>query len=174
MKTSLKRLAAWTAMGLSLGLSLGMPAHAHPMGDGAWDDARFEQHRAQMVKFHEKRLAALKTKLHLSGAQEAAWASFEHAHQPPSRPLAPGLDREALAKLNTPERIEQMQRQFDAHHSAAQEQMKLRAEATRQFYAQLTPEQQKVFDAETLPPARGDRAGRMHEGMRERMAPTKP
>ena len=170
MKTSLKRLAAWTALGLSLGLSLGLPAQAQPMGDGPWDSARFEQHRAQMAKFHEKRLTALKAKLHLSGAQEAAWASFEQGHQPPTRPLTQALDREALAKLSTPERIEQMQRQFDAHHSAVQAQMKQRADATRQFYAQLTPEQQKVFDAETLPPARGDRAGRMHE----RMAPTRP
>lgn len=174
MKTSLKRLATLTALGLSLGLSLGIDAQAHPMGDGPWDGARFEQHRTQMAKFHEKRLAALKTKLHLSSAQEAAWASFEQAHQPPSRPLTQALDRDALAKLSTPERIEQMQRQFDAHHVALQEQMKQRADATRQFYAQLTPEQQKVFDAETLPPGRGERMGRLHDAMRERAPAAKP
>ena len=154
MKTSLKRLATLTALGLSLGLSLGIDAQAHPMGDGPWDGARFEQHRAQMAKFHEKRLAALKTKLHLGPGQEAAWASFEQAHRPPARPLIEPLDRDALAKLSTPERIDQMQHQLDAHHRAAQEQMKQRADATRLFYAQLTPEQQKVFDAETLPPKR--------------------
>ena len=174
MKPSLKRLAAWTALGLSLGLSLGLPVQAQPSGDGPWDGARFEQHRAQMAKFHEKRLEALKTQLHLSAAQEAAWTSFEQAHQAPGRPLAAALDREALAKLSTPERIDQMQRQFDAHHLAMQEQMKQRAEATRQFYAQLTPEQQKLLDAETMPPARGERRGRMHDAMRERAPTSKP
>ena len=75
----------------------------------------------------------------------------------------PRPDRDTLAKLRTPERLDEMQKQFDAHHNTMQNHMKQIAEATRQFYAQLTPEQQKVFDAETLPPAigsQGKSAGR--------------
>lgn len=168
MKTSFKRLAALTA----LGLSLGMAAHAHPMAEGMDAGARFEQHRAQMLKFHEKRLSALKAKLQLSSGQDAAWASFQKAHEPPIQPMMAPLDRDALAKLSTPERLAQMQRQFEAHQSAAQTHMTQRAEATRQFYAQLTPEQQKVFDAETLPPAHAARMG--HDGGHGHGAVTQP
>lgn len=154
MKASLKRLLALSA----LGLSLGMTAYAQPMGDGSPDHggARFEKFRAQMEKRHEKRLAALKEKLKLTPAQDAAWQQFASAQKPPAKPMMTPPDRDALAKLTTPERIDKMQQEADARHTAMMEHMKQRAEATKQFYAQLTPEQQKVFDAETLPPKRGE------------------
>jgi protein CpxP len=152
MKRTLKRLAALTAMGFTLGTSV----YAQPFEDGhAWAGERMEHHRAQMAKFHEKRLAALKAKLKLTPNQESAWNNFEQAHQPPRDTLWQRPDREALAKLKTPERLDEMQKQFDTHHSAMQSHMRQMEGATRQFYAVLTPEQQKVFDAETLPPTGG-------------------
>lgn len=153
MKMSFKRLTALAAMGLSMG----MTAYAHPMeGEGGtWAGERFEHHRAQMAKFHEKRLTALKAKLKLSANQEAAWTAFAQAHQPPADKGADRPDREALAKMRTPERLDEMQKHVEAHRSAIQTHMKQVADATRQFYAQLSPEQQKVFDAETLPPTWG-------------------
>jgi hypothetical protein len=51
-----------------------------------------------------------------------------------------------------------------------------RAEATKTFYAALTPEQQKTFDAETVHFGghRGDHDGhRGHEGQRGAPAPAK-
>ena len=150
MKMNFKRLATLAAMGFSLGLS----AYAQPMEDApSWAGERFEQHRAQMAKFHEKRLAALKEKLKLHANQDAAWNTFAQAHQPPANLPMHRPDRDALAKLKTPERLDEMQKWFDAHHSAMQSHMKQMADATRQFYAQLSPEQQKVFDEQTLPPA---------------------
>ena len=156
MKRSFKRLAALAATSLSMGLSMGVNAYAHPMeaDGGAWLGERFEQHRTQMAKFHEKRMATLKTKLKLSANQETAWASFAQAHQPPAHALDQRPDREMLAKMRTPERLDEMEKQVQAHRNAMQAHMKQVAEATRLFYAQLTPEQQKVFDAETLPPVR--------------------
>ena len=153
MKMGFKRLTALTAMGLSMGLS----AFAQPMGDNAntWGGPRFEQHRAQMAKFHEKRLASLKAKLKLTANQEAAWQTFAQSHQPPADALPARLDRDALAKLNTPQRLDEMQKQMDAHEAVMQKHRKQAMDATRQFYAQLSPEQQKVFDAETVPPAFG-------------------
>jgi protein CpxP len=118
---------------------------------GAGDANAWATHREQMVKRHEKRLAALKTQLQLTPAQEGAWQAFEQAHRPPSKPLTTAPDREALGQLKTPERIEAMQQHAEAHHNAMQAQMKQVGDATRAFYAQLTPEQQKIFDAETLP-----------------------
>lgn len=156
MKMSFKRWAALAAMGLSMG----MGAYAQPMeGEGqAWAGERLEHHRAQMAKFHEKRLAALKGKLKLTANQEPAWSAFVQAHQPPADAGNMRPDRDALAKMRTPERLDEMQKHADAHRAAAQNRMKQMVDATRQFYAQLTPEQQKVFDAQTLPHERGAHA----------------
>jgi protein CpxP len=150
MKRTFKRLAALTAMGFTLGTSV----YAQPLEDGpGWGAERMEHHRAQMAKIHERRLTALKAKLQLTPDQEAAWNNFARAHQPPSVARWPHADREALAKLRTPERLDEVQKQFEAHHNAMQSHMRQVEGATRQFYALLTPEQQKVFDAETLPPS---------------------
>ncbi len=62
------------------------------------------------------------------------------------------LDRQAMQKLTTPERIDRM-RALRAQRDAA---MDARADAIKTFYAQLQPEQQKTFD-------------RMSEHMGERM-----
>ena len=73
-----------------------------------------------------------------------------------------GVEREALAKLSTPERIDKMTAFHEAHQTEMQNHMKQRGEAAKLFYGQLSVEQQKVFDAETLP--RGPRMGRMGQG----------
>jgi hypothetical protein len=65
--------------------------------------------------------------------------------------LAQSVDRDALAKLSTPERMEKMNAAHEANLAAMQAHIKQRTEATRTFYNQLSVEQQKVFDAETLP-----------------------
>jgi len=114
---------------------------AHKKHDGKWAE-RMQERRA-------KHLADLKTKLKLNASQESAWTAFTSATQPPTRP-APGADRAAaraeFEKLTTPQRIDRMQaRQAERSAHFAQ-----RAEATKTFYAVLTPEQQKTFDAESL------------------------
>jgi hypothetical protein len=99
---------------------------------------RMREHRAQ-------RLAALKQKLQLTPAQEGAWQSFSTASQPPAQ--APQrVDRAEFAKLTTPQRLDRMQ----ARQAQRAERLAARAAATRSFYAALTPEQQKVFDTESL------------------------
>ena len=157
MKLNIKRLTALTAIGVSMGLAVGVSAFAHPMdGDNpAWGGQQFEQHRAQMAKFHEKRLAALKAKLKLTANQEAAWQTFAQSHQPPADAMPARMDREALAKLRTPQRLDEMQKQMDAHDATMQKHRKQMMDATREFYGQLSAEQQKVFDAETVAPALG-------------------
>jgi len=109
-----------------------------PAKKGHGPEAR-EAHMAQ-------RMQALKASLKLNASQEAAWTSYVAAIKP-QRP-APGErpERADLAKLTTPERIDAMQA-MHAKHQAAMDQ---RNQATKAFYATLTPEQQKTFDAETL------------------------
>jgi hypothetical protein len=69
----------------------------------------------------------------------------------PAKALAQPLDREDLAKLSTPERMDKLAAAHETNLAAMQSHMKQRSDATRTFYNQLSVEQQKVFDSETLP-----------------------
>jgi protein CpxP len=100
---------------------------------------------AKMQEFMAKRLAEFKIKLQLTPAQEGAWTTYTEALKPPATPPA-RLERAAFEKLTTPERIDQM-RALRAQRNA---EMDKRADATKAFYATLTPSQKKVFDLETL------------------------
>jgi Spy/CpxP family protein refolding chaperone len=147
----LSRVALATLLASSAWMAT-VPAQAQPMmggsdgmHQGAWSNPE------RMSKYVEKRQAELKAKLHLTAAQEPAWNNFVQAMKPPAKPVVQPLDREELAKLPTPERIDKMNAQHEANFATMQTQMKQRGEATKQFYAQLTAEQQKVFDAQTVP-----------------------
>jgi hypothetical protein len=134
----------------------GAQAPAKPQLKRADRAERFERmqaHRAQ-------RLTELKEKLKLTPAQEGAWTSFTTVQQPPARPEAGQREarRAEFAKLTTPQRLDRMQAR-QAERSAM---FAKRADATRSFYAALTPEQQKTFDAESM--ARFDHRGRGHGG----------
>ena len=97
---------------------------------------------------HEKRMAEkaqkLQTALQLTDAQKAGWNSYREAIKP--APHGKRMDRESFAKLTTPQRIDHMQQQRAERNAQADR----RAQATKTFYATLTPAQQKTFDAETL------------------------
>lgn len=125
--------------------------HAHARM-GPHDPAKMQQYRAEHMT---KRQAALKEKLQITPAQEAAWSAFTAALTPPAMGQRP--DRAEFEKLTTPQRIDKMG-ELRVQHMTAMDQ---RAEATKTFYAQLTPEQQKVFDTQTLRRGHGMRGG-MH------------
>jgi hypothetical protein len=55
-----------------------------------------------------------------------------------------------LAKLPTPERIDQMKTLRSQHMGEMNAAMDKRGEATKTFYATLTPEQKKTFDSATM------------------------
>ncbi len=116
--------------------------------------ARWEAHRAA-------HLSALKEKLKLKPEQEAAWTTFASASQPGEHPM--GMDRQAMrgefAKLTTPQRLDKMLDMADQRHAKMAE----RAQAIKTFYAQLTPEQQRVFDAEAMPGRHGGGHHRHHQ-----------
>ena len=111
-----------------------------------------------------KHLQELKAKLQLAPTQEAAWAGFTGVLQTrPTHTPPPGASQD-LAQLNTPERLERMKAMRAEHHAARNAFMDRRDQATRAMYAALTPEQQKVFDAETarMMQARGHGQGHGH------------
>jgi len=131
------------------------------------------QRMEKMKEVRAKRLADLKTKLQLNAAQESAWSSFAAARQP-SEPRAQRPDRDAFAKMTTPQRLDLM-KERQASRAMAFER---RADATRSFYATLSPAQQKTFDAETLKmgprgPHNGPHGHRGHPGTGgDKAAPT--
>lgn len=100
--------------------------------------AKFEQHRA-------KRQAQLHDKLKITAAQEGAWKTFTDKTAP-VRPATPPtrLSKDEWSKLSTPERLDRhldMMKKMEAR-------MTDRIAATKEFYAVLSPEQQKTFDQE--------------------------
>ena len=99
-----------------------------------------------------KRQAALHDKLGLSPAQEAAWKTF--TDRLPA--IAPATTGEAapVAAMTAPERADRMA----AFLQTAQQQAAARAQAVKEFYAVLSPEQQKIFD--------GQFQGRHHHSVR--------
>ena len=123
-------------------------AAPHAQHEHRMDPARMERMRARMEERMAKRLGELKQKLQISRGQESAWETGTAAIKPTQfqRP-----DRAAFEHMTTPERIDRM-KALRAQRAA---EMDKRLDATKAFYAQLNPEQQKVFDQEGLRFARG-------------------
>ena len=119
----------------------------------------------------DRRHAQLKEKLKLTPAQEGAWTTFTAAVKVPVELMAKRPDFAELAKLPTPERIVKMQALHAQHAAEMNAVMEKRGAATKAFYAVLTPDQQKVFDASTLP--RHGFAGRPG-GPRDGKGPVQP
>lgn len=156
MKFAHKHLIA-AALLATLGLAANAqtPAPANPPAGAAAPAAGHRMgHRdpAKMKEYMAKRQAELKAKLAITPAQEGAWSAWTAAMQPPADMKRP--DRAEFAKLSTPERIDRM-RALRTERGAL---MDKRADATKTFYAALTPEQKKVFDAQPM------RHGGRHHG----------
>jgi periplasmic protein CpxP/Spy len=133
-------------------LAVVVPAQAQPMmGEMGMhqDEGRLHE---RMVKHWEKRQIELKAKLHLNDAQEPAWKAFVDSMHVPAKRLGQAIDRDDLAKLTTPERMDKMNALHEANLATMKTHIQQRTDATRIFFSQLSAEQQKVFDAETLPP----------------------
>jgi hypothetical protein len=122
-----------------------------PMGGMGHDrmDKSGHMNPARMQAQMNKKNAALKAQLKLSAAQEAAWLTFVEATRPPADMMVRQAQHAELAKLPTPERIDQMKTLHNQHMTEMTAAMDKRGEATKAFYATLTPEQKKTFDSAT-------------------------
>ena len=103
----------------------------------AKSEGKWEENRARA-------LAMLKEKLKLQPEQEAAWNKFTSTGQfgPGQKRLDKQAMRSEMQQLNTPQRLDKMQ----AMAEQRQARMLERSQLIKDFYAQLTPEQQSVFD----------------------------
>jgi len=151
--------------GMSHGMHMQHTAQASTEADQPGMAQRHAQRMESMQKYHAERQAKLKTELKLTAEQEPAWNAFvaRTAHEPRAMQA---MAREDWAKLTTPERLDKMQ----ALKAERDAQMAKRIDATKSFYAALTPEQQKVFDTQAHGGMKGEhRMGGQggHHGMQD-------
>ena len=125
---------------------------------------------AKMQAWIDKRNAALKAQLKLTAAQDGVWTTYTGAMKPFAGMVAKGADFAELAKLPTPERIDKIKALRTQHLSDVNAAMDKRGEATKALYAALTPEQQKLFDANAM--RYSGQYGRQH-GPHDGKRPTK-
>ncbi len=124
---------------------------AAPMADGAQhgpDHAKMEERR----KAHQERRAhRLHDLLQIRSDQEPAFQAFLADMKPPMRDhkdwATEAVDRKDLAGLTTPERLDRTQTLMTQRVAERQAAFARRADAIKKFYAVLTPEQKRAFDA---------------------------
>jgi len=143
--------------------------HAGQPRMGPHDGARMQERMQARMARH---LGELKTRLKVTPAQEGAWGTFTAAMQPPAGMAGPRPSpeqRAELAKLPTPERIDRMRALRTERMNAMNAEMDRRAAAVKTFYAALSPEQQKTFDAEhqRMMARQGERRAHGGHGMHE-------
>lgn len=157
MKLSSLALASVLVLSTA-GASLAQPAPA-PGAAPAEGRGWRQEDPAQRAQRHAERLRAI---LQLRPDQEPALRAFVSALQPSPEQLqrreAWRAERAQGQTLTTPQRLERMQ----ARMAERQANFARRADATKRFYAQLSPAQQRAFDA--LPHGHGGMRGRGHGG----------
>ena len=101
-------------------------------------------------------LAALHLALHLNGQQETAWKAYRDEA---SAPIRTQERRRAAAQLfpslSAPQRMDLVEAEMRQELLDLQNQSR----ALKAFYATLSPEQQRIFNARTLPPPDGRQPG---------------
>jgi hypothetical protein len=143
MSSTTFRLALVAGLALPLGLATASLAQdaspAHPGASAARGERQRDpaERRAHMAQH-------LRDALQLQSGQEAALTAYLDAIKPPDGTQGRmDRDRDAAAQLTTPQRLDRML----AHMDEMRARMVQRADATKRFYAQLSPGQQKAFDA---------------------------
>lgn len=112
--------------------------------------AMMEKHRAEMIR-------DLHTILKLRPNQEAAFTAFEASMKPLAH--ADDMDKPSEA-MTTPQRLDKMLAVMEEHT----DRMRKHVEATKAFYAVLSPDQQQSFDATMrMRHEREEHGGRMGE-----------
>jgi protein CpxP len=134
-------------------------ASAQPAPNAAPDAAQRHWQRPDPAQMAEKHAQHLRDALQLRPDQEPALRALISASTPPAglRDRARG-ERGERSNLTTPQRLDRMQ----ARMAERQQHFAQRADATRRFYAQLSPTQQRAFD--TLHEGHGHRGGHDHGG----------
>src|SRR5207253_5109521 len=131
---------AAAALGVSTAALVASDSDKASTGGGSHWGA-FGSHGEKSAERMAKRQAALHDKLSLSSMQEGAWKTFTDKLQAtaPARP-----EGTSTVTTTAPERADRMA----AFLQAAQQRAAARAQAVKEFYSGLSPEQQKIFDSQ--------------------------
>ena len=100
-------------------------------------------HDARMHDHMQAHIRGMHDILNIRPDQEAAWQAFTASMVPPPHPdMERHGEGHELGKT-TPQRLDEMAAKMAEHQAAFQR----HAEAVKRFYAVLSPQQQKAFDA---------------------------
>lgn len=155
---------------LALGAGAVATAQPTPPAADAGRPAAHTQMREHMRERVEARAKQVHDALNLRPGQEAAWQAMVGEVRAGFRHDGPRGERPNAAAMTTPERLDFMAARMAEHQARFQR----TAAAVKRFYAQLDPQQQKVFDA-VAGRGMGMMGGRggMHRGMGGHMGPHK-
>lgn len=134
------------AFAAALALAGAAQAQSPPAEPGPWrmHHAPSPEMQARREAHEQQRMADLRTVLRLRPDQEAALATFLKSHGgPPSADPTHDQPVAGPEAMTTPQRLDQMA-QWQARRAAEAQR---RTDAVKAFYAALSPEQQRVFDA---------------------------
>jgi len=141
MKTNLRMMAAMSAGVMLAGAAGAALAQAQPPAPPSAEGWRAHAHQHGEARIH-----ALHDLLNIRPDQDSAFQAFVAALRPPhpDADRGPQKDEPAdIGHLTTPERLDRMAARMAERQAAFQ----ARADATRRFYAALSPQQQRAFDA---------------------------
>lgn len=141
LKLKTRILAGIAAVGIG---AVAVAAFAQLPPEGPYGGAPSAEQIARFEQMRARHQAQLHDKLKISASQEAAWKLFLDKTKPAPFDPAGRPGREEYAKLTTPQRLDQQLDAMRKRESFAEQ----RIAATKEFYAALSPEQQKTFDAE--------------------------
>ncbi len=152
MNKSVKMIMAGMAI---VALSASVYARGNEDCDYGERGSMMGRNSGRWEKMREQHQTALHDKLKLTVQQETAWKKFvsvKPVMDPATRP-----DPAEMAKLNAPQRLEKGLEHMHAMEARLTEHLA----ALKDFYAVLTPEQQKIFDDQMPTPGkRGPGRGR--------------
>ncbi len=140
MNRSVRVMASVAAAALMAATATAALAQSTPSGQPSAEGWKARVHAHAEAKVH-----ALHDLLNIHPDQEAAFQAFiasmhhDRDHDGAKPPGGPG----EMAHLTTPERLDRMEARMAEHQSR----MQAHIQAVKTFYAALTPEQQKAFDA---------------------------
>ena len=98
---------------------------------------------------HDGTLASLHAALNLTAAQEDSWHNFEQAYTPDPQDIDKRrYTAKDMASLTGPQRVDLATAMAESDLA----ELKRRGGVLKDFYGALSPQQQSVFDRETLPP----------------------
>lgn len=107
---------------------------------------------AQAQPSRSPALDKLHNDLRLSSSQDQAWTAFQQAYNIDPQEMANRRDAASkMPAMTGPQRVDFAISLAKADLAG----LERRADALKKFYAALTPDQQHVFDQDTLPSGRG-------------------